>query len=165
MSSTYFPCEGEIKQEWWLADADGRVLGRLATTVAAILRGKTKPIYTPFLDTGDFVVVVNAAKIRLTGKKLEQKIYYHHSGYPGGIKSITAGDRLEKDPAGMVRDAIVGMLPHNRLGRQMARKLKVCAGPEHPHAAQRPRPLTLNERGAPITAAAPAAADATGDAR
>ena len=162
MSGSYFPSAGEVKHEWWLADAEGQVLGRLASSIASILRGKTKPTYTPFLDTGDFVVVVNAAKVRLTGKKIEQKMYYRYSGYPGGMKSINAADRLEKDPAGLVRDAIVGMLPHNRLGRQLARKLKVCVGADHPHEAQRPKPLALNEAGAPIVATTAAT---TGDAR
>ena len=156
MTGTYFPREGEIERQWWLADAKGQVLGRFATAVAHILRGKTKPIFTPFLDTGDFVVVVNAGKVRLTGRKVEQKTYYRYSGYPGGMKSITAAERLEKDPAGLVRDAVEGMPPHNRLGRQLIRKLKVYPGQEHPHGAQQPRPLSM--------AATGASAGATGEA-
>ena len=126
-----------------MADADGVVLGRLATVVAACLRGKTKPIFTPFLDVGDFVVVVNAQRVLLTGRKADQKNYYRHSGYPGGIKKLTAAERLEKHPAEMIRDAVVGMLPHNPLGRRLVRKLKVYAGADHPHAAQGPKPLPI----------------------
>jgi large subunit ribosomal protein L13 len=140
---TYFPREGEIQKGWWVADADGEVLGRLATAVADRLRGKTKPEFTPFLDTGDFVVVVNAEKVVLTGNKADQKTYYRYSGYPGGMKSATATERLAKDPAELVRDAVAGMLPHNRLGRSLIGKLKVYAGPEHPHAAQQPKPMPI----------------------
>jgi large subunit ribosomal protein L13 len=140
---TYFPREGEISREWWVADADGEVLGRLASAVADRLRGKTKPVYTPFLDTGDFVVVVNAEKVVLTGDKPQQKSYFRYSGYPGGMKSATAAERLAKEPAELVRDAVAGMLPHNRLGRSLIGKLKVYAGPDHPHAAQQPKPMTI----------------------
>lgn len=140
---TYFPRIGEITREWWIADAEGEVLGRLATAVADRLRGKAKPTFTPFMDVGDFVVVVNAEKVALTGNKLEQKFYYRYSGYPGGMKSRSAAQRLEKEPAQMFRDAVAGMLPHNKLGRKLIGKLKVYAGPEHPHAAQKPQPMSV----------------------
>ncbi len=140
---TYFPTKGEITRGWWIADAEGEILGRLATAVADRLRGKTKPTFTPFLDVGDFVVVVNAEKVALSGNKLEKKIYYRYSGYPGGIKSATAAERLVKEPAQMLRDAVAGMLPHNKLGRKLIGKLKVYAGPEHPHEAQQPRPMSI----------------------
>jgi len=118
-------------------------LGRLASQVAAILKGKHKPIYTPHVDTGDHVIVINAEKINLTGKKLHSKRYYRHSGYPGGLKSITAGDLLNRYPERVIRAAVWGMIPHNRLGRKMFKKLKVYAGPEHPHQAQKPEKLEL----------------------
>lgn len=140
---TYFPQEGDVTRGWWIADAEGEVLGRLATAVADRLRGKTKPVYTPFLDVGDFVVIVNAEKIVLTGNKLDGKVYHRYSGYPGGIKSATAAERIAKEPAQLVRDAVEGMLPHNRLGRKLITKLKVYAGTEHPHEAQQPRPMTI----------------------
>ena len=162
MNRTYFPGEGEIEHAWWVADARGQVLGRLASVVADTLRGKTKPTFTPFLDTGDFVVVINAERVRLTGKKAEQKIYYRYSGYPGGMKSTTAADRLHKEPAALVRDAVEGMLPHNRLGRRLIRKLKVYAGADHPHAAQQPKPLPLSRAG---TAASKATGDGLGETR
>jgi len=142
-NKTYFPSKGEITRGWWIADAEGEILGRLATAVADRLRGKTKPTFTPFLDVGDFVVVINAEKVALTGNKLENKIYYRYSGYPGGIKSATAAQRLVKEPAQMLRDAVAGMLPHNKLGRKLICKLKVYAGPEHPHEAQQPRPMSV----------------------
>ena len=142
-NKTYFPRAGEITRDWWIADAEGEVLGRLATAVADRLRGKTKPTFTPFLDVGDFVVIVNAEKIVLTGNKIDQKIYYRYSGYPGGMKSATAAERLVKDPDQMVRDAVAGMLPHNSLGRKLIGKLKVYAGSEHPHSAQQPKPMTI----------------------
>jgi large subunit ribosomal protein L13 len=144
LNKTPFPSERSIVRDWWIADASGEVLGRLASTVADCLRGKTKPGYTPFLDTGDFVVVVNAGKIRLTGKKADQKMYFRHSGYPGGIKQVSAGDRLQHDPHEMIRDAVKGMLPHTKLGRRLITKLKVYTGPDHPHAAQQPRPLAVS---------------------
>ena len=128
-------------RRWYVADADGQVLGRLASRVASVLRGKTSPRYSPYLDAGDFVVVVNAAKIRMTGKKLADKIYIRHSGYPGGVRRVQAGVALQKHPARLFRDAVEGMLPKNRLGRRLATKLKVYPGPEHPHQAQRPAPL------------------------
>jgi large subunit ribosomal protein L13 len=124
-------------------DADGQVLGRLATEVAGLLHGKHKPTFTPHVDNGDFVIVVNAAKVALTGRKLENKVYYRHSGYPGGIKSITAGRLLERYPERVIEAAVRGMLPKGPLGRRMLRKLKVYGGPEHPHAAQRPEPREI----------------------
>ncbi|MBE9546196.1 MAG: 50S ribosomal protein L13 [Proteobacteria bacterium] len=133
----------EIIRDWYLVDADGKVLGRLASEIARRLRGKHKPIYTPHIDTGDFVVVVNAEKVSLTGKKMTDKIYYHHTGYPGGIKSITAEKLLEEKPERLLRKAVKGMLPKNSLGRQMLKKLKIYAGAEHPHEAQTPRLLEL----------------------
>ncbi len=140
---TYVPRPGEIERNWWLVDAEGLTLGRLSTVVADRLAGKHKPHYTPFLDTGDHVIVVNARKIRLSGNKLAEKIYRHHSGYPGGLKEIAAGKLLGKHPERLVEFAVRGMLPKSRLGRQMARKLKVYAGGDHPHAAQRPKPLPI----------------------
>lgn len=125
-------------RKWVLIDAEGRVLGRLATEVASVLRGKNKPIFTPHIDTGDFVVVVNAAKVRLTGKKWTEKMYHHHSGYIGGLKSHSAKELLEKKPEELIRHAVRGMLPKNRLGRQILKKLRVYAGQEHPHEAQEP---------------------------
>jgi large subunit ribosomal protein L13 len=129
--------------KWWVVDADGAVLGRLATQVAARLKGKYNPMYTPHVDTGDTVVVINAAKIKLTGRKLEQKNYYRHSGYMGGLKTINAKKLLEKRPEEVVRHAVKGMLPKNRLGRQLFKKLKVYAGARHEHAAQLPETLEI----------------------
>ncbi len=140
---TYSPKASEIERSWHLVDADGLVLGRMATEVARILRGKHKAMFTPNLDTGDHVVVVNAAKVVLTAGKAERKLVYRHSGYPGGLKTRTYADLLERDAAEAVRQSIVGMLPKNRLGRAMASKLKVYAGPTHPHGAQNPQPLDL----------------------
>jgi large subunit ribosomal protein L13 len=139
---TYQAKKEELEQKWYLVNAEGKVLGRLATELAKILRGKNKPTYTPYLDTGDFVVVVNAGKLTLTGKKMKDKIYYHHTGYPGGIKEIAAEKLLAKKPTEMIRMAVKGMLPKTSLGRQMFRKLKVYAGPNHPHEAQ--KPITIN---------------------
>jgi large subunit ribosomal protein L13 len=138
---TYQAKKEEIDHKWYLVNAEGKVLGRLSTELAKILKGKNKPIYTPHVDTGDFVVVVNAGKVTLTGKKLKDKIYYHHTGYPGGIKEMSAEKLLAKKPTEMIRMAVRGMLPKNSLGRQMLRKLKIYAGPNHPHEAQRPIPL------------------------
>jgi len=134
----------EVERRWLVVDAADQVLGRLATRVATILRGKHKATFTPHVDTGDFVIVVNAEKVKLTGRKLEQKTYYRHTGYPGGVRSITAG-RLLKGPHSdrVVRNAVRGMLPKNSLGRDMLRKLKVYAGPEHPHAAQKPEEMQI----------------------
>jgi large subunit ribosomal protein L13 len=129
------------KEKWWVVDAEEAVLGRLATTVASHLRGKHNPMFTPHVDCGDWVVVVNADKVNLTGRKWAQKTYYRHSGYVGGIKSITAEKLLEKRPEDLVRFAVKGMLPKNRLGRKLFKKLKVYAGPEHPHGAQQPEAL------------------------
>lgn len=140
---TYVPKEGEISREWVVMDAADQVLGRLATEIARILRGKHKPDFTPFLDTGDFVVIVNAERVHLTGAKLDDKVYYRHSGRPGSLKSETARERLEKHPERVIQAAVWGMLPKNRLGRKLLRKLKVYAGPEHPHDAQQPKTHTL----------------------
>ena len=140
---TYQAKKEELEHQWYLVNAEGKILGRLATKLADLLRGKTKPTYTPHLDTGDFVVVVNAGKVTLTGKKMKDKIYYHHTGYPGGIKETSAEKLLAKKPTEMIRMAVRGMLPKNSLGRQMLRKLKVYAGPNHPHEAQKPVPLEL----------------------
>jgi large subunit ribosomal protein L13 len=142
---TYNAKPGEVAREWYVVDADGQTLGRLATTIADTLRGKRKPQYTPHVDTGDFVIVVNAEKIQVTGAKLDQKMYYRHSGYPGGLKSRTLREQLERRPTEVIRTAVRGMLPKNRLARQQLTKLKVYAGPEHPHASQNPRPLNLEQ--------------------
>ncbi len=140
---SFIPGGKEIDKRWYVVDAEGQVLGRLATRVARLLTGKEKPVYTSFLDTGDHVIVVNADKIRLTGRKLTDKIYRHHTGYPGGLREIAAGDLLAKNPEKLVREAIVGMLPKSRLGRAMGKKLKVYRGPHHPHQAQQPSPFVL----------------------
>jgi len=134
---------GEIERRWYLVDAEGQTLGRLATQIADTLRGKRKPQYTPHVDTGDFVVVVNAAKITVTGNKLDDKLYHRHSGYPGGLRSRPLRDELERRPTEVIRKAVKGMLPRNRLARQQLTKLKVYAGPEHPHEAQAPQALEL----------------------
>jgi large subunit ribosomal protein L13 len=140
---TYSPKASEIQRAWYVVDADGLVLGRMATEVARVLRGKHKPSFTPHLDTGDHVVIVNAAKVVLTADKGERKTVYRHSGYPGGLKAETFAHLLERRPEEAVRRTIRGMLPKNRLGRQMLSKLKVYAGPTHPHAAQQPQPLDV----------------------
>ncbi|HEY8406620.1 MAG TPA: 50S ribosomal protein L13 [Gaiellaceae bacterium] len=140
---TYTAKPGEVTREWYLVDADGQTLGRLATLIADTLRGKRKPQYTPHVDTGDFVVVVNAEKIAVTGKKLDQKMYYRHSGYPGGLKERTLREQLERRPTEVLRKAVKGMLPKNRLAAQQLTKLKIYAGPDHPHGPQNPQPLTL----------------------
>jgi large subunit ribosomal protein L13 len=131
----------EIERRWYVVDAEGQTLGRLATRIADTLRGKRKPEYTPHIDTGDFVVVVNAEKIAVTGNKLEQKIYYRHSGYPGGLRERTLAEELRRRPTEVLRKAVKGMLPRNRLARQQITKLKIYAGPEHPHQPQNPEPL------------------------
>src|SRR5579872_4110307 len=141
---TAIPSPSEIERHWHLIDAEDVVLGRIASKAAMILQGKHKPSYTPFLDTGDHVVVVNAAKVRLTGRKEEQKIYRRHSGYPGGLSEISARKVRATRPARMVEEAISGMLPKNKLGKQMYRKLKVYAGAKHPHQAQKPVELTVS---------------------
>jgi large subunit ribosomal protein L13 len=140
---TYSAKPGEVAREWYLVDADGQTLGRLATRIADTLRGKLKPQYTPHVDTGDFVIVVNAEKIAVTGNKLDQKRYYRHSGYPGGLRTRTLREQLDRRPTEVLRVAVKGMLPKNRLARRQLTKLKIYAGPEHPHAAQNPRPLDL----------------------
>ena len=134
---------GEVERRWYVVDAEGQTLGRLATRIADTLRGKDKAQYTPHVDTGDFVIVVNAEKIAVTGKKLDEKIYYRHSGYPGGLKRRTLREELQRRPTEVIRKAVKGMLPRNRLARQQINKLKIYAGPEHPHEAQAPKPLNL----------------------
>jgi large subunit ribosomal protein L13 len=141
--NSFVPRKRDIQKSWHVIDAEGKVLGRLAARAARILTGKDKPIYTPFLDTGDHVIIVNAEKIKLTGKKLTDKMYRHHSGYPGGLKETTAGALLAKDPGKLIREAVVGMLPKTKLGRAMRKKLKVYSGPQHPHQAQKPVPLAF----------------------
>lgn len=143
MTRTYFAKQTDVIRKWYLVDANGKTLGRLASRVAILLRGKHKPTFTPHTDTGDHVVIINADKIRLTGDKLKTKTYIHHTGYPGGLKSVTAEHLHAKNPTGLVTRAIKGMLPKNPLGKQMARKLKVYAGATHPHQAQRPESLVL----------------------
>ena len=140
---TFMATEATIDRKWYVVDAAGMTLGRLASEVAKVLRGKNKPIFTPHMDTGDYVIIVNAEKIQVTGKKLDQKIYYHHSDYVGGLKQTTLRDKLAKKPEQVVELAVKGMLPKGPLGRQMYRKLFVYAGPEHKHAAQKPEILTF----------------------
>ncbi len=140
---TAIPAVDDIPRTWWVIDADGLTLGRLATEAALRLRGKHKAIYTPHLDTGDFIIVINAEKVAVTGRKEEQKLYRHHSGYPGGLREQTLAEVRAKFPERIIEHAVKGMLPKGPLGRQMYRKLKVCVGPEHPHAAQQPQPLDL----------------------
>lgn len=141
MQKTYFPKNDDLTPEWVVVDAEAQNLGRLATQIARVLLGKHKPTFTPGVSVGDFVVVVNAERIQVTGKKMDDKIYYHHSGYPGGIKSISLRQQLVKHPDRVIRSAVWGMLPHNKLGRILIKRLKVYAGPDHPHAAQNPKPL------------------------
>jgi len=141
--STVFAKPGHVRGDWYLVDASGKTLGRLASEIALRLKGKHKPIYTPHVDTGDHIVVVNAEKIHVTGRKLEDKVYYHHSGYIGGIKSIGLGKLLDEHPERAIELAVKGMLPKNPLGRRMFKKLHVFAGNKHPHAAQQPQPLEL----------------------
>jgi large subunit ribosomal protein L13 len=141
---TYSAKPGEVTREWYLVDAEGKTLGRRATQIADTLRGKRKPQYTPHVDTGDFVIVVNAEKIAVTGNKLDQKRYYRHSGYPGGLRSRTLREQLDRRPTEVLRVAVKGMLPKNRLARQQITKLKIYAGPEHPHEAQNPKSLELD---------------------
>jgi len=140
---TYMAKPGEIDRRWYVVDARGKVLGRLATRVAMVLRGKQKPQFTPHVDTGDFVIIVNAQKVLLTGKKLRQKIYYRSSGYPGGLKATTAGTMLKTHPERVIQHAVRGMLPKTKLGDALYRKLKVYAGEKHPHEAQKPVPLEV----------------------
>lgn len=140
---TYIPKEKEIERRWFVVDADGKVLGRLATRIAQIVRGKEKPYFTPHLDAGDFVVVVNAEKVRVTGNKMRDKTYYRHSGYVGHLKEEPLARLIERKPEWVVLHAVRGMLPKNRLGRKLLKKVKVYRGPSHPHAAQRPQPLKV----------------------
>ena len=140
---TYVTKPGSVEREWFVVDADGKTLGRLASQIAAVLHGKHKPQFSPSIDIGDFVIVVNAEKIRVTGSKLQQKKYYRHSGYPGGLSEITLADQLDRHPTRVIKAAVRGMLPRTRLGRKMFKKLKVYSGPEHPHQAQHPKQLDL----------------------
>ncbi|MGZ8868160.1 MAG: 50S ribosomal protein L13 [Thermoanaerobaculia bacterium] len=142
---TYFPKQGDIEPRWFIIDAEGQVLGRLSTQIAQIISGKTKPTYTPFLDTGDHVIVINAEKIVLTGKKEEEKIYRHHSLYPGGLKSKSARFVRAEKPESMIEEAVWGMLPKNKIGRKMLKKLKVYRGTQHPHTAQKPETFKVAE--------------------
>ena len=146
MKTTFMANPNTIERKWYVVDAEGKTLGRLAAEVAKVLRGKNKPTFTPHVDTGDHVIVVNAEKIRVTGKKLDQKIYFRHSGYPGGSTFVKLGVMLEKHPERVVEMAVKGMLPKNKLGAQQCRKLNVYVGPEHPHAAQKPEVLELDIR-------------------
>jgi large subunit ribosomal protein L13 len=143
MNRTYSAKEKEIEKKWFIVDAKDKVLGRLASEVARRLRGKHKPVFTPHTDTGDYIIVVNAEKIRLTGDKLDKKMYYRYSGYMGGLKEISARKQLAKKPEELIKHAVKGMLPKNSLGRRQGKKLKVYAGPEHPHEAQQPEPLEV----------------------
>jgi large subunit ribosomal protein L13 len=143
---TYNAKPGEVARDWYFVDAEGQTLGRLATRIAETLRGKGKPQYTPHVDTGDFVVVVNAEKIAVTGNKLDQKQYYRHSGYPGGLRTRTLREQLDRRPTEVLRVAVKGMLPKNRLAAKQLNKLKIYAGPEHPHDAQAPKPLELESQ-------------------
>ncbi len=140
MEKTYVP-KGKVESGWILVDADGQGLGRMATIVAAYLQGKHKPIYTPGVDTGDFVVVINSNRLKLTNKRMDTKFYYHHSNYPGGLKTVSLRDQIRNRPDRVLRHAVWGMLPHNKIGRQLIKKLKVYSGSEHPHAAQNPKPV------------------------
>lgn len=143
VKKTYVTKEEDVQREWYVVDASGQTLGRLAAQVASVLRGKHKPIYSPSVDAGDFVIVVNAEKVHVTGRKLDQKMYYRHSGYPGGLKEITLRNLLQQHPTRVIEHAVQGMLPKNRLGRQVFKHLKVYAGSEHPHEAQQPKTLEL----------------------
>ena len=141
--NTYSTKPSDIKREWYVVDAEGQTLGRLASQIAAVLKGKHKPIYSPSMDTGDYVIVVNAEKVAVTGRKMDEKIYYRHTGFPGGLREINLRDQLVTHPDRVLKAAVKGMLPHNRLGRAMFKKLKVYAGTEHPHAAHKPKKLEL----------------------
>jgi large subunit ribosomal protein L13 len=143
VEKTFVTKDKDVEREWFVVDAAGQTLGRLSTRVARILRGKHKPTYSPSIDTGDYVIVVNAERIHVTGRKLDQKVYYRHSGYPGGLKEITLRNQLDRYPTRVIEHAVRGMLPKNRLGRRMFKKLKVYAGPDHPHEAQLPQSLEL----------------------
>ena len=143
LMKSYIPNEKDMQKRWHVVDAEGQILGRLATRVATLLTGKNKAVYTPFLDTGDHVIVINAEKVKLTGKKLSEKMYRHHTHFPGGLKETTAGDLLAKNPGRLVEEAVSGMLPKTKLGRAMRKKLRVYRGADHPHQAQQPEPLTI----------------------
>jgi large subunit ribosomal protein L13 len=143
MKTTQVAKKEEVTRDWYLADVDSKVLGRVATEIANVLRGKNKPTFTPSVDTGDFVIVVNCEKIALTGKKLADKVYYSHSSYPGGLKEITAAKLIEKKPEELLKKAVKGMLPKNKLARHMLKKLKIYSGADHPHAAQQPKTLNI----------------------
>lgn len=143
--STFMAKKEEVKRDWYVIDATDKPLGRLASKVAMILRGKHKPIFTPHVDTGDYVIIVNADKVILTGKKMDNKMYYNHSGYPGGIKQQNFRSFMQKSPEKVVYKAIWGMIPHNALGRKVIKKLKIYSGPQHPHEAQEPQSLTLDK--------------------
>ena len=143
LMKTWTAKPGEVTRDWYVVDADGMTLGRLATRIADTLRGKNKPQYTPHVDTGDFVIVVNAEKIAVTGQKLDQKLYHSHSGYPGGLRTRTLRVQLDRRPTEVLRKAVKGMLPRNRLARKQLTKLKVYAGPDHPHVAQKPQPMEI----------------------
>lgn len=143
MKRTYVTRPEDVQRDWYVVDASGQVLGRLASKVATIVRGKHKPTFSPSVDVGDYVIVVNADRVRVTGRKLDQKRYYRHSGYPGGLKDVTLRQMMEEQPTKVVELAVRGMLPKNRLGRKMLKKLKVYAGSDHPHKAQQPEPLEL----------------------
>ena len=140
---TFIPKKDEIKRKWWLINAEGKILGRLATEISILLRGKKKPEFVNFMDSGDFVIVINAEKVNITGKKIEQKKYYSHSGYPGGLKEKTLKELLEKKPEEVIRKAVWGMIPRNKLSRAVYKKLKVYSGPHHPHEAQKPKEYTF----------------------
>lgn len=140
---TYVTKPAEVQREWYVVDAQGKTLGRLATEIARVLRGKHKPIFQPNVDTGDFVIVVNCDKIHVTGNRMNDKFYYRHSGYPGGLKAVSLRDMLKTHPDRVIREAVWGMLPHNSLGRQQLRKLKIYRRADHPHAAQKPKPLDI----------------------
>ena len=143
MTKTYSAKPGEIGNEWWVVDAEDKTLGKLAVRIADIIRGKDKPSYTPHVDTGDFVIVINAEKIHLTGQKWDQKNYYRYTGYMGGLKTTTASEMREKHPERIIQNAVKGMLPKNKLGRHFMTKLKIYAGSDHPHEAQKPKPLEI----------------------
>ncbi len=144
MQKTYYPKPGDVTKSWYLVDATDQNLGRLATRIAQVLLGKNKPQFTPGVDLGDFVIVINAEKIKVTGKKLDDKFYYRHTGYPGGMKSITLRNQLAKFPDRVIKSAVWGMLPHNRHGRRILKNLRIYAGGQHPHSAQKPKKLDLN---------------------
>lgn len=145
MFKTYYPKAEDIESKWLLVDAEGQTLGRLASRISAVLLGKSKPMVTPGVDTGDFVIVINASKIQVTGDRLDQKMYYRHSGYPGGLRTTSLREMLKRKPDRVIRSAVWGMLPHNRLGRRLLKKMRVYSGPDHPHRPQQPVRLEISE--------------------